>query len=76
MVNKGLIIAAGNGSRLREAGRTIPKPLRAVAGLPLLKRVILTAKSAGITEFVIVVGYEKERIIAALRRRPGAQMPR
>lgn len=68
MTKKALIIAAGTGSRLRGSGRPVPKPLRMVAGLPLLKRIILTAKTAGITEFVIVVGYEKEQIIGALTR--------
>lgn len=64
-----LIIAAGAGSRLRKNGKDIPKPLQVVAGLPLIVRIILTAKKAGITEFVIVVGYEKEQIMAALDAR-------
>lgn len=62
-VKKAVIIAAGQGSRLRRGGLDLPKPLHRVAGLPLLKRIILAAKKAGIKEFVIVVGYEKNRII-------------
>lgn len=68
MVKKALIIAAGNGSRLQRKHLDTPKPLRVVAGLPLIKRIILTSKRAGITEFVVVVGYQKEKIIRALTR--------
>lgn len=68
LIKKALIIAAGNGSRLKVPGKLTPKPLRKVAGLSLLKRIILTAKKAGITEFVIVVGYQKEKIIEAINR--------
>ncbi|MBX7148511.1 NTP transferase domain-containing protein [bacterium] len=64
-VKKALIIAAGCGSRLN-GGKSKPKPLYRVAGLPLIKRIILTAKKAGLSEFVIVVGYEKEKLIKAI----------
>jgi len=66
MIKKGLIIAAGSGSRLRRKEGDIPKPLRKVAGLRLIERIILTAKKSGISEFVIVVGYQKEKIIQTL----------
>ncbi len=69
MIKKALIIAAGNGSRLkREESDEVPKPLRRVAGLSLLERIILSSKKAGISEFVIVVGYQKEKIIKSLQR--------
>ncbi len=68
MIHKALIIAAGNGSRLTNGKPGDPKPLRKVGGLPLIKRIILSAKKGGITEFVIVVGYQKEKIISALSR--------
>jgi len=68
MINKALIIAAGNGSRLRKSEKCLPKPLQKVAGLPLIKRIILSSKRAGITEFVIVVGYRKGEIIKALKK--------
>ena len=66
MVKKALIIAAGNGSRLRKDGNDTPKPLRKVAGVPLLKRILLTAHKAGISEFVIVVGYAQDQIRKAV----------
>lgn len=66
MVKKAVIIAAGMGSRLRGYGADVPKPLVHVAGVPLLKRTILSAKRAGISEFVVVTGYRGEEIRAAL----------
>ncbi|OGQ08866.1 MAG: hypothetical protein A3G32_09760 [Deltaproteobacteria bacterium RIFCSPLOWO2_12_FULL_40_28] len=66
MVRCALILAAGNGSRLQRRGNDIPKPLREVCGLPLIHRTILSAKKAGVTRFVIVVGYMQETIRAAL----------
>lgn len=55
-VTKALILAAGNGSRLRPSWGDLPKPLLPVAGAPLLRRVLLSAREAGIRHFVIVVG--------------------
>jgi 1L-myo-inositol 1-phosphate cytidylyltransferase / CDP-L-myo-inositol myo-inositolphosphotransferase len=62
-----VILAAGKGSRIRTAGNELPKPLVDVGGLPLLKRSILTAKKAGVSKFVVVLGYEANRIIDALQ---------
>jgi choline kinase/phosphatidylglycerophosphate synthase len=63
MATTGLIIAAGMGSRLADQ-RDIPKPLRVVAGLTLLRRIVLLAARAGLTRIVVVVGYQKEKIIS------------
>lgn len=57
---KGLIIAAGLGSRMYTVGDT--KPLVSLLGLNLIERVILTAKKSGIKEFCIVIGYNGEKI--------------
>ena len=56
---KGGIIAAGAGSRLRQAGWTMPKPLVEVAGLPLIGRVIRNFRAAGIISFVIIFNEEE-----------------
>ncbi|HEX8527828.1 NTP transferase domain-containing protein [Allosphingosinicella sp.] len=53
---KCLIIAAGQGSRLRSLAPS--KPLAPVAGRPLIEHVIRTAQAAGATEFVVATGYE------------------
>ena len=70
MVNKAVIIAAGMGSRLRGYGADLPKPLVPLAGVPLLKRTILSAMRAGISEFVVVVGYRCHEIMHALADDP------
>jgi choline kinase/phosphatidylglycerophosphate synthase len=67
MTTTGLIIAAGAGTRLNSTAKT-PKPLRKVSGLPLLKRIILTAHRGGLKKVVIVVGFQKERIMAYVRK--------
>lgn len=59
---KALIIAAGRGSRLKNLTNNIPKSLIIVLGKTLIERVILTAKQAGINEFVIVIGYLGDKI--------------
>ncbi len=61
-VNQCLILAAGNGTRLRSVSAGIPKPLVKFRGTPLLQHVILGAREAGIEEFVIVVGYRSDLI--------------
>ena len=59
---KALIIAAGKGSRLESLTKNESKPLVQLLGLSLIERVILTAKQAGVNEFVIVVSYLGEKI--------------
>lgn len=59
---KALIIAAGDGGRLDNLTKNKSKPLIKLLGLSLIERVILTAKQAGIDEFVIVIGYLGEKI--------------
>ena len=63
---KALIIAAGEGTRLRCPTRGEPKPLIRLLGLSLIERVMLTARQAGIRHFVIVTGYLGDRIEAKL----------
>jgi CDP-L-myo-inositol myo-inositolphosphotransferase len=59
---KALIIAAGKGSRLESLTKGEPKPLVRLLGLSLIERVMLTARRAGIDEFVIIIGYLGEKI--------------
>src|SRR3989344_2696381 len=54
---KALIIAAGNGTRMQTVIRGRHKSLMPLLGLKIIERVILGAKEAGISEFVIVTGY-------------------
>ncbi len=62
---KGLIVAAGQGLRLRDIA--LSKPLAEIRGVALIERVIENAYAAGLREFVVVTGYEGERVEAFLR---------
>ena len=57
---KCLIIAAGKGSRLSMRGDS--KPLVPLLELPLIERVILTAKGAGLSDFYVVTGYNGKKL--------------
>ena len=70
MVKKAVVIAAGMGRRLNGSFGDSPKPLVQVAGLSLLKRTILSAKSAGVSDFVIVIGYRGEEIRREIEEDP------
>ena len=50
-----LIIAAGQGSRLRSKAPS--KPLVPIAGRPLIEHVIRRARAGGATSFLVVTGY-------------------
>lgn len=68
-VRRAIILAAGRGSRL-VTGETIPKPLKEVAGVALLVRILRTLQCEGITEAVVVVGYRGEQLKKALLAEP------
>jgi 1L-myo-inositol 1-phosphate cytidylyltransferase len=57
---KCLIIAAGQGSRIREKGAS--KPLVPLLGLPLIEWVANAAREAGITGLVVVTGYNRDHL--------------
>ncbi len=74
---KCLIVAAGQGTRLREKGEL--KPLIPIRGVPLIERVIQNARRAGVTEFLVVTGYRAEELQAQLgdlSRREGVRITR
>lgn len=53
-----LVIAAGEGSRLRALAES--KPLASVAGTPLIERVVRAAAEGGASNFLVVTGYRAE----------------
>ena len=59
---KAVIMAAGEGVRLKPLTSTRPKVMLPVAGKPILHHLLLEAKKAGIKEAVIVVRYMKEKV--------------
>lgn len=63
-----VIIAAGQGSRIRSVTAGIPKTLLLVQGRPLLTHLLENCTQAGIGEVVVVTGYRHEDIEAYLSR--------
>src|SRR5712671_1645331 len=61
-VNQCLILAAGNGTRIRTISGGLPKPLVDRRGEPIIEHIVLRADRAGIESFVIVVGYRSDLI--------------
>ncbi|HEX5182769.1 MAG TPA: NTP transferase domain-containing protein [Allosphingosinicella sp.] len=59
-----LIIAAGQGTRLRSLAPS--KPLAEIRGVPLIGHIVRAAKAGGATSFLVVTGYEAEGVEAAL----------
>lgn len=71
----GGILAAGDGSRLRQGGWTMPKPLVPVAGLPLIGHVIENFVAAGIIRLAIIFNGEEEDCARWVRGRfPGLDL--
>ena len=60
---KGMIFAAGVGSRLRPITDIIPKALVDVGGIPMLQRTIMRMREAGITDLVVNVHHHASKII-------------
>lgn len=58
-----VVLAAGKGTRLEPLTDEKPKPLVEVDGRPILEDVFDNLIEIGVDEFVVVVGYMKEKII-------------
>ena len=59
-----VILAAGEGTRMRPLTETVPKPMLPVADRPLVAHTADAAVAAGVDELVFVVGYEQETVRA------------
>lgn len=66
---RGMVLAAGLGTRMRPITCSTPKPLVQVAGRPLLDRALDRLEEAGVEEVVVNVHHLREKIEAHLRRR-------
>ena len=70
-ITRAFVLAAGLGTRMRPVTDTLPKPLVAVAGKPLLDHALDRAAEAGLTEAVVNVHWLADQIEAHLARRSG-----
>ncbi len=62
MIKQAVILAAGEGQRLRPFTVNRPKVMLSIAGKPILQYVIETLARNGIRNIVLVVGYKKEQV--------------
>jgi len=59
---KAIILAAGEGSRMRPLTYTRPKVMLPIANKPILEHLLVEASQAGIREFIFIVGYCDEQV--------------
>ena len=59
----GVILSAGMGTRLMPLTKEIPKTLLEINEITLLERMIKNCVNADIRKFIVVVGYNKEKVI-------------
>lgn len=69
-IKRAIIIAAGEGRRMRPVTLETPKPLIKVNGKRILDRSIEALTEQGIQEIYLVVGYKKEQFFKLYGNRP------
>ena len=57
-----VVLAAGEGTRMRPLTDSTPKPMLPVADRPLVAHTVDAAVDAGVTDLVLVVGYEADAV--------------
>jgi len=68
-IRAGGILAAGEGSRLREDGWTVAKPLVPVEGIPLVEHVVENFLAAGIERLAVIFNANEEDCARFVRSR-------
>lgn len=61
-INAAVVLAAGEGIRLRPLTRNRPKPMLPAADRPILDYVLNALVNAGINDLHLVVGYKRDRV--------------
>ena len=59
---KAVILAAGEGTRMRPLTANLPKPLLPVAGKPFLRHTLEAVRDSGIGEVTVLTGWQGHRI--------------
>jgi glucose-1-phosphate thymidylyltransferase len=61
-VTRGVVLAAGEGTRMRPLTHNRPKTMLPAADRPILEHVLDVLVACGLEEIVLVVGYERDRV--------------
>jgi mannose-1-phosphate guanylyltransferase len=69
-IRTAMLLAAGQGNRMQELTRSIPKPLLRIGNYTLLDIQLMKLKNAGIKKVVINLFHLPEKIIAHLEQNP------
>ena len=59
---KAVILAAGEGNRMRPLTYTKPKVMLPIANKPILEHLLIEVGKAGIKEFIFIVGYHDDQV--------------
>ena len=58
-----VLLASGQGTRMKSGH---PKVLHQILGRPMISYLIQTLKTIGVADILVVVGYQAEKVMAAL----------
>jgi dTDP-glucose pyrophosphorylase len=61
-IDKAVLLAAGRGTRMRELTADLPKPMIKVREKPILLHIVEGLQTAGIKNFLIIVGYHGDTV--------------
>ncbi|HOE43841.1 MAG TPA: sugar phosphate nucleotidyltransferase, partial [Rhodoferax sp.] len=61
-MTKGMILAAGQGTRIRPLTKDMPKPMIPILGKPVMEYLIEHLASYGITEIMVNVAFNHHKI--------------
>ncbi|HKZ98239.1 MAG TPA: bifunctional sugar-1-phosphate nucleotidylyltransferase/acetyltransferase [Thermoplasmata archaeon] len=59
---KAVVLAAGEGTRMRPLTANLPKPLLPVAGKPFLRHTLEALRAAGVKDVTVLVGWQGHRV--------------
>ena len=60
---KTVILCGGLGTRLSEETKKIPKPMVEIGKIPILEHIMRIYEKHGFNEFILALGYKKEKIV-------------
>ena len=61
-ITNAVLLAAGRGTRMRQLTNELPKPMLQVRGKPVLLHIVEGLSAAGITDFLVIVGYRADAV--------------